>query len=153
MGDRTAFQLVILDGSPAVLDLVSVTIDAYGLSEEWGSNQSHQKPAVLGRRYVDDEASIGITGEIKTDLAAIDDGSLGYVMWEDPKYEWLGDLVIVSPTLGVFDHPCDAEGNPVFRSDEVLHFIKETPVPFDIGEKLGLPWEEYVTTRLRELGV
>ncbi len=63
-------------------------------------------------------------------------------LWEDPKYEHLGEVHLNHPDLGVFVADCDAQGRPVFTSEELDRLIERTDADrVQLGHLTGRTWE------------
>jgi len=48
-----------------------------------------------------------------------------FTLWEDPKYEWLGELWRYAPEAGAYSADCDADGNAVLNTSQVLKLVQE----------------------------
>jgi hypothetical protein len=46
-----------------------------------------------------------------------------YWVNDDPKYEWLGAIGVHVPHVGDFHGQCDADGNPVFSTKEIVEMV------------------------------
>jgi hypothetical protein len=61
--------------------------------------------------------------------------------WEDPKYEYLGEVHLNHPDLGVFVADCDAQGRPVFTSDAIDRLVERTGTDrVQLGHLTGRTW-------------
>jgi len=114
MGDYTNATLIIEACPPDKREAVLNVIRRQGLGEDWGT--SHVGDTLqIGEQYVDDSASLAANIEVADDLieAAPD---AAFVIWTDPKYEYLGGITMYTPELGRFDGDCDADGNVVIQT-------------------------------------
>lgn len=88
--------------------------DRYSIEEiEW--------PAI-GERYMDPEMSCGSADEYAGNLMEAAPGA-SFVLWEDPAYQWLGDLRAYAPDLGLFAAQCDADGNPTLMPGQIREAV------------------------------
>ena len=76
----------------------------------------------LTERYADSEMSCGSADEHADNLIAAAPGC-SFVLWEDPKYEWLGSVEAYTPELGRFTAECDANGTPVLTPEAIKAMI------------------------------
>lgn len=118
MADRTYFQLTVHhcpeDQVGAVLDIIA----EHGLHPEYEDGGPREDQLALGLTYMDDETRCGSADTIAHQLVE-QAPQASFELWEDPKYEWLGDLRRYTPQLGVFAADCDSEGNAVFTVEKV----------------------------------
>lgn len=119
MSDRTPVQLTVSACPTEQVGAVLDVIESYGLHLEYVEDgQPGDDQLGLALTYMDPEISCGSAQKIAQELQNhAPDAS--WEIWEDPKYEWLGDLYRYTPELGVFSAECDAEGTAVFTADEV----------------------------------
>lgn len=136
MGDRTCFQLQIADCPADQASAILEIIDAHGLSVGIDDAPNILR---LGERYACDETLCGTAEEVAAELQSVAPDA-SWECWEDPKYEWLGDLYRFTPDLGVFTAACDGEGQPRFTPLNVRQFMKkaaaidETELRRSLGE-------------------
>ncbi len=65
-------------------------------------------------------------------------------------YEHLGEVHLNHPDLGVFVSDCDAQGRPVFTSEQIDRLVERTDVDrVQLGHLTGRTWE----VALEQLGV
>ena len=76
----------------------------------------------MGRGYIHSEISVGSSAEIAAALPS----DAGWKVWEDPKYEHLGEVHLNHADLGVFVADCDAQGRPVFTTDAIDRLVQRT---------------------------
>ena len=92
----------------------------------------------MGRGYIHSDISVGSCAEIAAALPA----EAAWKVWEDPKYEHLGEVHLNHPDLGVFVADCDAQGHPVFTSEEIDRLIERTDADrVQLGHLTGRTWE------------
>jgi len=95
------------------------------------------QPAELGRGYIHSEISVGSSAEIAAALPS----DAAWKVWEDPKYEHLGEVHLNHPDLGVFVADCDAQGRPVFTSDAIDRLVERTDADrVQLGHLTGRTW-------------
>lgn len=59
-----------------------------------------------------------------------------------PKYEHLGEVHLIHSELAVFVADCDAQGRPVFISEEIDRLIEHTDADrVQLGHLTGRTWE------------
>ena len=121
MSDRTAFACYIYacpeDQQAGAL---SVLTEGYGLDLNWGMSEG--EGLSLTEAYTAEEISCGSADFIAKELIEAAPGC-SFVLWEDPKYEWLGSLNAYTPELGHFTAECDANGRPVYTAAEITSMI------------------------------
>lgn len=124
------------------------------------------------REYVDDELQpqlgdgftegamveemvLGSVEKVMDILVGID-SSIAAAVWQDPKYEYLGDIQMVHPGLGRFVGDCGPEGVVVCTWDQVEQVLAHPVHPVPDAEALawlyGEPWLR-AFARLVEQGV
>lgn len=137
MSDRTPVQLIVadcpIDQVAAVLDLVK----RFGLHVEYiTDDQPVDGQLGLGVTYMDTEVVCGSAFTMARQLQqTAPDAS--WEVWEDPAYEWLGDLYRFTPELGLFTAECNSQGDPVFTDEQVLRLFDEHPTRDRLESRLG----------------
>lgn len=150
MGDTTNFQMYVYSTTPDEARHFARFIGEHCLGRDWSTNFNADEPdaIVLGRGggYTDNDASCGIVNDYAVGLAANTPNSV-FVAWEDPKYEWLGVLIMHVPGLGVYVAECDADGNPVMSAQSILEMLDTVgdngtvaDVRVLLNHNLGKPW-------------
>jgi len=97
-----------------ILDL----FEEYGLEAPGTRHPVHQarhQQLELCAGYVRGSSSVGSSDEIAARLPI----DAAWRVWEDPAYEHLGQAHLHHPDLGHFAADCDAQGWPVFTSNQV----------------------------------
>ena len=128
MGDRTPIEVIVYSCPPERVNAVLEVFEEFGLGDKSGfpatpvPGPSDQRSLELGRGYIHSDISVGSSAEIAAALPA----EAAWKVWEDPKYEHLGEVHLNHPDLGVFVADCDAQGRPVFTSEEVDRLIERT---------------------------
>lgn len=148
MGDTTAFQMRIYDCDPDEVAAILEIINQYQLSSDWSydSNAAEIDMLVLCDNYGAYEVRCGTASDVAEELR-MNAPNAAWELWEDPKYEWLGDYWAHVDPLGTFSHSCDSDGQPVFTG-EIVKALLASPDELDL--KLGLQHAERLT-ELREL--
>ena len=147
MGDRTAFQCTI-DACPEdQREAVREILDEYADHLDW----TDALPAELSldRQYTAHEVSLGTAQEITGRLTKAAPGA-AFLLWEDPAYQWLGDVYAHTPELGTFTAACDADGNPVYTREQIAAMVKEitettlcmtsATLAIELDKRMGGPW-------------
>lgn len=120
MSDRTSWQMRIV-ACPDKTELARLRdiLDeyVYGLSD----------PLTVPAELSEDEVVCGTVGELTQPIVEAAPGAT-WIMWEDPKYEWLGDVAVYTPELGLYTQACDSDGNPVFTDLEIESVLNSVPV-------------------------
>lgn len=101
----------------------------------------------LKHGYVCNEMPVGTATITAAALRSAAPGC-SFVLWEDPKYEYLGTACAYAPDLGPFEANCDSDGTPVFSLGEVMSLLnqarEEHLAPEHLPEfmrlHLGGPW-------------
>ncbi|GAA5167931.1 MULTISPECIES: hypothetical protein [Amycolatopsis] len=64
--------------------------------------------------------------------------AVGFTVYEEPAYEWIGTSCTYVADLGLFTVGCDADGDPLFTQNQVLELDGK---PDDVRLKeLGVSW-------------
>ncbi|WP_224279751.1 DUF3145 family protein [Nocardioides lacusdianchii] len=133
MADRTPIEVLVFacpdEDAGTVLDV----LHEHGLLP-----QSPRTGLELCRGYMQAEMPVGSSEEIAAALPR----SSAWQVWEDPKYEHLGQVFLHHPDLGVFRADCDAYGRAVFSGDEVDQMVSETGGDrVALGHLTGRTWQ------------
>lgn len=110
MGDRTFFQMTIYKVDPDKLEAFMSKIE-YELS--MGTTPT------LGEEFEIQEISVGTIQGLAPTLVELDPGAI-WVMSEDPKYEYLGEIAMYHPEPGLFLGDCDSAGLVVLNFEQIL---------------------------------
>lgn len=144
MGDRTPIEVIVYSCPPARVNAALEVFEEFGLGGKSGfpatpvPGPSDQRSLELGRGYIHSDISVGSSAEIAAALPA----EAAWKVWEDPKYEHLGEVHLNHPDLGVFVADCDALGRPVFTSEEVDRLIERADADrVQLGHLTGRTWE------------
>lgn len=108
MSDRTQFQGTIYRCNPVVWDQIVRAVEEYVSGSQWSNEPEGIN---LGQQFSNDEVSCGVVDDLSARLVEIDP-TIVFSMWEDPKYEWLGEAAVYvgNPDMGIFRQECDANG-------------------------------------------
>lgn len=144
MGDRTPIEAIVYSCPPERVDAVLEVFEEFGLGNEFvlpGDREpghSNQRSLMLGRGYIHSDISVGSCAEVAAALP----NEAAWKVWEDPKYEHLGEVHLNHPDLGVFVADCDAQGHPVFTSEQIDRLIERTDADrVRLGHLTGRTWE------------
>ncbi len=146
MGDRTPIEVIVYSCPPERVNAVLEVFEEFGLGQEFvlpgdpapgPADTSRQRRLELGRGYIHSEISVGSSAEIAAALPS----DAAWKVWEDPKYEHLGEVHLNHPDLGVFVADCDAQGRPVFTSDAIDRLVERTDADrVQLGHLTGRTW-------------
>lgn len=152
MGDRTNLQVTVHacaeDKRGRIWTAIADTIG----EPDFGEGPPQDGLVALGEQYGANEVSCGSASELSRQLIEIDP-TIVFMLWEDPKYEWLGEVVIYVPELGLWRQECTAEGSAVLYLEQVdaTGILQAGLAPDELSraqEKLrdlyGYRWHEYV---------
>lgn len=132
MGDTTYLQMKVKSADPRVLQAAAAEfgILAWDISTSYddaprfkslggqcGCGAARELASVLDKLTYEDPE----TGE----LTALDPSTFAYYVWEDPKYEWLGELWVHVPGFKDFGCECDSNGTPQLDADLIADLIAE----------------------------
>ena len=147
MGDRTPIEVIVYSCPPERVNAVLEVFEEFGLGDKSGfpatpvPGPSDQRSLEFGRGYIHSDISVGSSAEIAAALPAEAAWKV-WEVWEDPKYEHLGEVHLNHPDLGVFVADCDAQGRPVFTSEEVDRLVERTDADrVQLGHLTGRTWE------------
>lgn len=153
MSDRAAVQLHVYDCPDDQRAALFAAIEAADLGEDWGSlasatDRNAEPLAFWPTQYTAEEMSCGIVEELANELIAAAPGAT-FDVWQDPKYEWLGNGVTYAPDLGRFAYECGSAGAPIFTGEEVLHVYRRKPST--LARYVGEPWQERLAEHRKRL--
>lgn len=139
MSDRTPLQLRIVHCPPNRVRPILDVIEEYDLhpdpADQAGLDENHLGFNVL---YLGLEVRCGSAAETAKTLQSIAPDA-SWEVWEDPKFEWLGDLYRFTPKLGVWTSECDNSGDAVFKAGEITALLEDRSLSRDdLDTKLGL---------------
>lgn len=137
MSDRTYFQLIVYACPPEQQEAVLDVIDEYGLTPE-SAEAPEPRALLLDERYVYDETALGTSSEVASNLMRRAP-STAFECWEDPKYEYGGQIHRYTPELGLFEGDCNSEGQSYLTEDRIAAFL-DTKAYGALGQQAGLPW-------------
>lgn len=123
MGDTTTFQAYVYHCPADQVDAALAELEAYDLQVNWGSRKTPGR-LELAEPYTSHDIGVGAASDIASALIEEAPGCC-FVLWEDPKYEWLGSLYAYTPELGLFSAACDAGGQPVLTRSEIAQLIAD----------------------------
>lgn len=139
MGDYTSGQIFVYQTTPAEAAHLIHFMDDNCLGPEWSGN-APMLEIKLGAVYGGSSVSVGMI--LNSDMPELP--NTAYMMWVDPKYEFLGDLEIYVPGLGYYRSECDANGTPVIDSAEILQYINAhtsiEELSAAVERRMGKPW-------------
>lgn len=139
MGDYTAAQVVIYACPADQVDAVLDVLDQYDYAEDFDYALGHARTETLTlcTAYGDSEARLGTNDEIASALTELE--GVAFAAWDDPKYEWLGQLTIHVPELGAYSAQCDANGTVVLDADVLVKHLRAGTLTEAV---LGVPWSD-----------
>lgn len=138
MSDRTNLQAYVYDcpedQRTAAHDVLA---GDYGLGLDWDARKPGSGAGDelnMTEAYTDDQMRVGSAREVAEALREAAPGA-SFVLWEDPAYEWLGDVFAYTPKLGMFSAPCDANAVPMFTGEQMRKLVSEATA--DVGASAG----------------
>lgn len=143
MTDYTPLQLIVYACPEDQLSAVMELIDEYRLTENMPDGDALE----FGHAYSNYEITCGSAEQLADALQEYAPGA-SWRVWEDPKYEWLGDTWMHAPELGVYRADCDANGQPVLTKAAVRKILSQLPeamhqqVEEAIDQAYGTAWEQ-----------
>lgn len=144
MGDVTNAQLYVYSCPPEEAQAILDFIDSNGLGESWGFRSESPTEKLKLNSCYGAEVSVGIVDECQLSNEA---PHASYIIWQDPKYEYLGVVEMFTPELGLFSADCDADGNPILSRQSLLDLIDKQPDDFSMAQfrlildkAMGGPW-------------
>lgn len=147
MSDRTCLQVSFAACPQRHVLPVLQLLDDYQLNPE-AQPRPGAAELLLDEGYRNVEVRCGSADQVAAALRELD--GVVFYLWEDPKYEWLGDVHIEVPDAGSFDANCDAAGQPLFTAAEAKARLSAP----DPDRALGLAHvEEFEQIRARNSGM
>lgn len=140
MVDRTAGTLIVHSCPPHRVRAVCQILGEYDLNDD-NAESSPTDQIVLGQSYSAGGIACGEAETIANALVGAAPEAI-FTVWEDPAYEWLGELYRYAPEHGMFSASCDSEGNAVLQINVVLDLLAADEDTREIG--LGLPWDRQI---------
>jgi hypothetical protein len=151
MGDTTTLQLTIYKAPKRRHKKILEIINAHDLELDWSTRGPHDELTIGESAYTSNLAHPGEADEISTELIDVAP-DCGFIVWDDPAYEFLGGLCMYTPELGEFGAQCDADGNPQLTGEMVIKLIDElaaarpettiADVKAAVDKATGKPWFE-----------
>lgn len=118
------FQLFIHDcpddQAPALMDAI-VTADP-ALHVGWEGPYAERGALNIGVPYTARGTYLDAASDVAEHLIAHAPGAW-FTAWTDPDEDGLGEMVRYVPSLGRHDAECDAEGQAVFREQEITQWV------------------------------
>lgn len=172
MGDYTALT-VLVKAPHQLMPAIEDVVMEY-LNEHTRDPDPEKQPKATEVKWSGGDVRCGSADELATALRNLmRDGDedreiaptpFAYNLWEDPKYEWLGDLYIYVPNdvpgLAAVEYSseCDADGTTVVKPSVLLEAINEASDLDDAKARIGKivgteaekAWEQYRPIRLPE---
>jgi len=153
MSDRTSMRGHLYSVPKGQARKVAKLFNEYGISTDafiegrpwtsWDAARIREFLAIQEEPFGDDEWRCGDTNDFAKQLAA---RGVVFQVYESPKYEWLGELYMHHPELGMFFALCDDEGGPLFTVRDYHEIVKvygaTTSAVIKIGAKLGVFYEK-----------
>lgn len=122
MADRTPLQLRVYDcpadQAQVVLDIIE-EFDLLEITEEEGLDDSTLH---LGLTYFNSQIPVGSTNTVSLQLREYAPDT-SWHLWEDPKFEWMGDVHLFTPEYGLFVANSDASGEAIFTAPEIRKML------------------------------
>lgn len=133
MGDRTALTIQIHE--PAQLPdgyakAVRAIFEEYAGQITSADDLSHLEAAEVSCGSAEEVASAllelmkGRPGDDAEE--ALEPLEFGFTVWEDPKYEWLGQVFIYQPGQPMYSAECDAYGTPALSPGLIRQAVDNT---------------------------
>lgn len=130
MGDRTGCTLEVrsVDAGVDVLQALVACVEPEWEPpcdeswEEWASRDDVVRVDVP-------QVAVGSSGEMAqamVEVMAERGVETWWRVWEDPAYEWLGEVWCYEPSVGLFRAECDASGHPVVYAQQIEELIGKT---------------------------
>lgn len=147
MSDCAYLTLRVYDCPAEQARVVLDVLADYGVGLEYADKD----PGVLhtAEKYVDDEATLGTEDRLATALIEAAP-QCAFRVWQEPKYDSDGQLVMYHPDLGRFDCGCNAFGEPHITIDIVdsalarcMELVPDAAAGHLASElhwRLGVPW-------------
>lgn len=151
MGDRTWGQIVVLELGAEYPDQIQAFLDVIretGLSYQGGDGDVDPfKTLMVGPDcfYGDDQVTCGFVAE---HLAALAEAAPNATWWgyESPYGDWLGEVLMHTPALGVWRGNCDDNGDPVFHAEKIRDAMDSDQ---SLDDLLGVAWTDAIVAGSR----
>lgn len=104
---------------------VTAWFDEYDWSERvehWDVDDEGIGTLRLPGPYTDEQARLSIAPELGEELAQI---GCAFDLWQDPKYEFPGEVYMHVPEVGTWTGPCDAQGEPYLEARQIDQLVEE----------------------------
>lgn len=175
MSDYTAMT-VLVTAPKELLPRIATLVESY--FGEFTGGEDPEKPDEVDLSWEGADVRCGSAGELaleldklmKTGVEGEDEYGLdsmpptpfAYKIYEDPKYEWLGDMHIRVPLPDGgyldFTSECDANGGVVVGPTEILRILHEAKTLEEareraarlVGEEAQEAWSQYVPPPMPE---
>lgn len=136
MSDRTTFQVYVYECPEDQREAAVAAIRE--VAGEWDEG-TLPRP---GEGFTFYEVRLGTAMDTAAKLTEAAPGASFY-MWEDPAYEYLGDMYARTPALGSFTAQCDSYGEPVYGCSQVIEMLNRVGGDMEaLKREMGAPWVE-----------
>lgn len=122
MADRTPLQLRVYDCPADQAQFVLDIIEEFHLLEIAEEDGFDDSTLHLGLTYFNSEIPVGSTYEVSLRLREYAPDT-SWHLWEDPKFEWMGDVYLFTPEYGLFVADSNAAGEAIFTAPEIRKMI------------------------------
>lgn len=137
MGDRTSFNMTVYRLDPAKADDFWAQVDSYTDASDRCDDGTFGDDGI-GIGFAIHEQSCGTVAPLASALAELDPTAI-WIISEDPKYEWLGEVAVHHPDFPLFTSECDADGQPVLSASVIAHALADPDTALDkIRDAAGL---------------
>lgn len=137
MSDRASARYTFYHVPPEDAAKVVAFLMEYADAIEW-SEQMPTDAVVIGAGYTVEEVTLGVHDEI---YAALKDTGVYYSCYQDPKYEWDGQVEYFTPILGRFTAYCNSAGDVYFTQYQ-LQEVFASHADDSLQDFLKGPWRE-----------
>lgn len=108
MADRTPMHIIISTCPHPHRPALIALLNDWAIETEYGTPLPTDQ-LELGHTYSAEQAVTGSTVDLTTELIDLAPNA-SWALWEDPCYEYVGQLHYYTPELGLWSGICDANG-------------------------------------------
>lgn len=136
MPDQTAASLTLHSCLPHRVRAVRAVLEQHDFIDS--TDDQGRVSVTLGVPYtVSESFPVGDSAAVSRALMEAAP-EVSFTVYEEPAYDWLGEIFVYVPHLGVFPASCDNSGTPLLPQPYLLNIEDQEPAERQM--RLGMPW-------------
>lgn len=147
MSDSTNLTMHVTSASDEIRDLARNAFEEYSGGVMHYEDETNENTLTIGAN----ECRCGSADELHASLLAIVaeyEQDFAWYVYEDPAYEWLGDVRVHVPGFEDFQAECDSDGQPVLSAMKLKNILAggddvRTEIEIAMGKPQIEAWGKY----------